>query len=106
MTTQMALFPTSEEQRRDDWAGLFERAEWVSPGHPYSPGRTLGWRCPDCRRVEPTTYLLAVTHGLDPHVPRTDDPDEPWCRWLHRQAERAAAGLPPSTLPGDPQETS
>ena len=95
------LFAADEAAR---WEDLFERADWTAPYDcGVGPAGTVvrGYRCPECHLVEPGVFQMSHKHGLDPTVPRVDDPDEPWCRYLSFQRERVAMGLPWIRLPHD-----
>jgi hypothetical protein len=76
------LLPTAQRSERaqaetaaSEWAGRFERADWVAPydtagGTP--KGTAIpGWRCPDpeCGKIEPNGFLLSINHGWDPEIP-------------------------------------
>jgi hypothetical protein len=101
----------AEAQRRTEWRALFEPADWIAPydcadGTPAGTA-VPGWLCPDpdCGVIEPNGCVLGINHGLDPdRPPLYDDPAEPWCRYVHIQRRRVAAGMTWTRLPGDTRE--
>lgn len=55
------------------WAARFERVDWEA-AHDTASGmkkgdRTLGWRCPACKEIEPNKFLLGNNHGYHLHDP-------------------------------------
>lgn len=64
---------TAGQSARAEWAARFERADWTAPGDTAggmkAGDRTLGWRCPACKVVEPSEFLLGINHGYHLHQP-------------------------------------
>jgi hypothetical protein len=66
----------AEQAELAEWEARFERAVWVAPydcADGMKKGDTvLGWRCPACKDIEPSEFLLGNNHGYhlyDRHVP-------------------------------------